>query len=1419
MDIVNSKEYWDQRFEEGDWDAMGGREQSLFFSKVAYSAMPDFLVRDLSKNSWSVVDIGCAEGEGTAYLAKQFPLCRFTGVDFSEKAIEKAAERHSNCDFAVSNIYKDVVAADVVFSSNTLEHLRGPRDLMERMCAAAGKYMVLLLPLEDSLDIEEHINIFSLDTLPLHINEFYLEGYTIVDCRPIKDTTWPGKQVLLVYTSPAYRPEQITLQDVHDHFKGDKDQRIAQLSAQNEEQKTQISQFIQQASLLETQVQKMEEQAESQTQELEARAQEAETRVRELEAKAVQEKEALLAQVKEKEAFLARAKEESERLNQQAAQWKRRADTAEAKVAGTLAQLYAMSGSKLFKLVHFVNRFFKQGFHKEKAERKNFRKWIMGRFRHVPDLNHSYNPIFAAINILEGSTAPKGLSIQGALRNRGGKLAEHLKEQSEVMERAAHSALTSEAKNLRNVISTRKYKGIMVYPHVVFWEPLQTPQQLLRAFAKEGWLCFFCELPTLKDVCREVEPNLFITYESDLLQAIGETEVTVLLTWMGSMSFADHIPNKKIWYHVLDHLQIFSYYDELYLQMHQAIVEHAQFVSYVARPLKVWVQNCARATYLPNGANTEEFVNVHSNLVPEDMRSILDTGHKIIGYYGYLAEWMDYVMVREMACRRPDLEFVMVGKVIHDTSLIEGLPNVHLLGLKPYQELPDYAKFFDVATIPFMVDEKMDCVSPIKFYEYLALGKPVVTSAMKELEPFSERWDFISCARGADEFLYYVDQQLSPERKEAAAKEGPLIAAQNTWLERARQAESLLAPRNMGQEYTKQDIIILSVIDYNFRHQRPQHIAQRLAAIGHRVYYVNANFGSDYAERLLEENLWQVTLPGMERVAIHLTDWADDLKSISDPLEGLLYQHGIRDAVLVMDYPNWIHAALYLRQKYGFKILTDYMDDFTGFLNPAEAMVKRNCEHLLRESDGIVASSQFLYEIAIKYNSHVTIDRNGTEYAYFHQIAEKTVENKRPVVGYYGAIAEWFNVDAVCRCAQRFPQCDVILVGNVTAYRKRLEKYPNIQLVGEVPYSELLPYLERFDVCLIPFDTSTDLIKATNPVKFYEYLSAGKKIVATEIPELEPYRDRYVYMENDPDKFCDAVELCLKRNDTLADAEECFRFARENDWDVRAKVFEDALGALYPKISIVVLCYNQLEYTKQCVQSILNITAYPNYELILVDNCSSDDTAAYLQEMEKQYRQVKIVLNKVNRGFAGGNNDGIAVSDGEYIVLLNNDTVVTRGWLTGMLKHFADDAVGLVGPVTNSIGNEAKITVQYQDVRDMPQFAYEYTFAHMGEEYPHHGILAMFCLMISRKLYDQVGPLDEGYGIGMFEDDDYSTASQMAGFRNVLAEDVFIHHFGSVSFKKLEDETYMALHRKNRQYFEKKWRVKWSQPQFRPGVC
>ncbi len=356
------------------------------------------------------------------------------------------------------------------------------------------------------------------------------------------------------------------------------------------------------------------------------------------------------------------------------------------------------------------------------------------------------------------------------------------------------------------------------------------------------------------------------------------------------------------------------------------------------------------------------------------------------------------------------------------------------------------------------------------------------------------------------------------------------------------------------------DIIVLGIINYVSRHQRPQHFAQRLSKRGHRVFYVNPEVAADYLQEQIEENLWQITLNGYGHLSIASTDWRDTPDKLEQQFDRLISENRIQNGAVIVDYPNWIYAARYMRQNYGFPTITDYMDDYTGFYNPFEALVRKNCHLLLQESNLVAASSQFLYDIAALYNNNVVMIRNGTEFAYFHQAAGRQPEKARKVIGYYGAISSWFGADMVCYCARQFPDCDVVLVGEVSYYKAQLEAEPNIRLVGEVPYTQLLPWLEQFDVCLIPFDTSTDLIKATNPVKFYEYLSAGKKIVATEIPELEPYRNRFAYLENDPDKFCAAVRACLAGTDVLASPEECFAFARENDWDARTDALMGEIG-------------------------------------------------------------------------------------------------------------------------------------------------------------------------------------------------------------------------------------------------------------------
>ncbi len=629
--------------------------------------------------------------------------------------------------------------------------------------------------------------------------------------------------------------------------------------------------------------------------------------------------------------------------------------------------------------------------------------------------------------------------------------------------------------------------------------------------------------------------------------------------------------------------------------------------------------------------------------------------------------------------------------------------------------------------------------------------------------------------------------------------------------------------QKLKEDYTQYDVIMLSVIDYRFRHQRPQHFAARYAADGHRVFYVNANFIRQ--DSITEEalNLYVVDFSCPNHNAIYPMDGKSTLEWMQGKLDHLIYTQAIRDAIVVVDYPNWVYGAEYLREKYGFLLVTDYMDDYTGFLGTAEDFLKKNCVRLLKESDAVIASSQFLYEVAAKYASpeKISIVRNGTEVKHFYQAtAMGNSQKERKVIGYYGAVSHWFAWETVCCVAQQFPECDVVIIGEVSEYQEHLKHHANIKLLGEKPYADLPKYLADFDVCLIPFDTSTDLIKATNPVKFYEYLSAGKKIVATEIPELMPYRDEYVYMSNDNDKFVEYVRKCLDGQDTLKNADDCISFAEENDWQNRYTAFEKAAREAIPMVSVIVLTYNNETMNRQCIDSILNQTAYASYELIIVDNHSTDSTVDYLEELQRQkLPRVTVILNEENLGFAGGNNCGIRCAKGDYILLLNNDTVVTRGWLTQMVKHLEQNPqYGMCNPVTNSIGNESKIIACYTNREELNAFSYQYTAQHMGAEYPNVDRLPLFATLIRRSVVEKAGELDTEYKVGMFEDDDYAERVRGAGYQLIIAEDAFVHHINNGSFKKLEDAEYQKIFQTNRKIFEEKWGKKWHMPSYRAGV-
>ena len=254
------------------------------------------------------------------------------------------------------------------------------------------------------------------------------------------------------------------------------------------------------------------------------------------------------------------------------------------------------------------------------------------------------------------------------------------------------------------------------------------------------------------------------------------------------------------------------------------------------------------------------------------------------------------------------------------------------------------------------------------------------------------------------------------------------------------------------------------------------------------------------------------------------------------------------------------------------------------------------------------------------------------------------------------------------------------------------------------------------------------------------------------------------------------------------------------------------------KATIIIVTYNNLEYTRLALNSVLTKTTYPDYEVVVVDNGSAPEMQRWLDDYASKSSRVKVFLNQHNLGFAAANNIGIrAAADSEYVVLLNNDCIVTPGWLTKLIQYLRDPKVGMVGPVTSFAGNEACINPGYYQLENIDRFARMYTFFHHGQSFDI-SMLAMFCVAMRREVIDKIGPLDEQFGAGMFEDDDYAERVHAAGYRIVCAEDVYIHHFGRSSFSKLAQGEYTRVFEDNRRRFEAKWQTVWKPPKPRPGV-
>jgi GT2 family glycosyltransferase len=253
---------------------------------------------------------------------------------------------------------------------------------------------------------------------------------------------------------------------------------------------------------------------------------------------------------------------------------------------------------------------------------------------------------------------------------------------------------------------------------------------------------------------------------------------------------------------------------------------------------------------------------------------------------------------------------------------------------------------------------------------------------------------------------------------------------------------------------------------------------------------------------------------------------------------------------------------------------------------------------------------------------------------------------------------------------------------------------------------------------------------------------------------------------------------------------------RVEEWLRRRPEFERGL------VSIITLSWNASTYTKTALESIRKYTSDP-YEVIVVDNGSNRETVDFLKSIDDPH--VRVIYNSFNRGYAGGNNDGLAHARGKHVVFLNNDVIVTPGWLDTLLEPFSRIGnLGVTAPRSNRVvGPQVVVDCTYNDEAGILEYAAARAEFWKGSGYLTERAIGL-CLCVDRRVLDEIGGFDERYGVGNFEDDDLCIRVRGAGYKIFVCDDAFIHHFGSQSFIANKVD-YAATLEANWALFAEKW--------------
>lgn len=365
------------------------------------------------------------------------------------------------------------------------------------------------------------------------------------------------------------------------------------------------------------------------------------------------------------------------------------------------------------------------------------------------------------------------------------------------------------------ILKKEKFKAVVVFDSRVGWNiPLfQRSQHMANELTDDGYLYFYRTSeqfdPHVKTV-EKLKDRLYLVNMANF--ALQNAMFDLLKEYKGHKFlslystdvylYEQYIKEKyidngfKIIYEYIDELsdEISGHLPDFVYDRHKNIIEDKSNIAVGSADKLIEeieeIRGKENVAMITNGVQYDHW-QYRSDEVPEKLKDIVSKGNPIIGYFGALAKWFDYELLKKVAKERPNYEIVLIG-FLYDNSFkdskIDELENVHYLGIVDYKELNQYSQYFTISTIPFLLNDITESTSPVKLFEYMAMGHPIVTTDMRECRKYKS----VLIGKSHEDFIEKLDFALTLDKKDEYYNYLKEEALANTWREKAAILDRLI---------------------------------------------------------------------------------------------------------------------------------------------------------------------------------------------------------------------------------------------------------------------------------------------------------------------------------------------------------------------------------------------------------------------------------------------------------------------------------------------------------------------------------------------------------------------------------------------------------------------------------------------------